>query len=115
MKAKFVDITGRVYADLTALEFFGTFYEGRKQTTWKWSCICGNEVIYPLYRVTRGHTLGCGCRRSRDTQKIKLCRHCGKESLKLNARGNPGSVCHDCSNKQVQPNRGPYKRGESQS
>lgn len=103
-KANTIDYTGQVFSDLTAVERIGTIITGdkpKKTVAWKFRCVCGNEPVFPLVNVLKGHTLSCGCRRSRDNDKIKLCVDCGQQSFRLNRHGNPCELCHDCNNKRV--------------
>lgn len=93
------DLTGQVFADLTAVR--PADYIKGKGTVWVWRCVCGNEVEIAANRVKKGHDLSCGCRRSRECATIKLCRHCGKQSFRKNRHGNFASVCQECYNAQT--------------
>lgn len=99
MKVNYIDLTDKTYNDLTAIRYVRS--DKGQGAVWLWKCVCGKEVEWPVHRVKRGHTLSCGCRRSRDCKRVKKCRHCGEESLRLNRHGNPSSVCHVCYNKQT--------------
>lgn len=99
MSTSYIDITGKTFNDLTAIKYVRS--DKGQGAVWIWRCICEKEVEYPVHRVKRNHTLSCGCRRSRDCNKEKKCRHCGEDRLRLNRHGNPASVCHACYNKQT--------------
>ena len=92
------DLTGLVFNDLTAVRSVG-HKKGFGQV-WTWRCICGKEVDYAVRKVKSGHTLSCGCRRHRNCESKKICRHCGEISYYKNRHGNFASVCQKCRNKQ---------------
>ena len=92
------DLTGLVFNDLTAVKPSANL-KGHGQV-WIWKCVCGKEVEYTTTRVKRGHTLSCGCRRRRNCDSKKICKHCGQTSYRKNRHGNFASVCQKCANKQ---------------
>lgn len=92
------NLVGKVFNDLTAVRYIGG--SGKAASLWEWQCVCGTIKILPAHRVKTGHDLSCGCRRSRDCDKPKDCRHCGKPSLRFNRHGNLSSVCQECYNFQ---------------
>jgi hypothetical protein len=94
------DLTNKTFNDLTAVKYVGGG-RGSKGSLWEWRCICGSLRIIAAHRVKSGHDMSCGCRRSRDCETIKLCRHCGRESLRKNRHGNFSSVCQTCYNQQT--------------
>lgn len=53
---KYIDITGKVYGDLKAIEYLG-------KGTWKCQCKCGNTVKLGRYSLENGLTKSCGCRK----------------------------------------------------
>lgn len=58
-----IDITGKKFGELTAIECIGTIGEGRKTATvWKCLCSCGNFTNVPYGSLITGHTTSCGCK-----------------------------------------------------
>lgn len=57
--AAFLDIQGRVFGRLTALERHSQTPRG----VWKWRCICqcGKESIVRSSSLSKGYTVSCGC------------------------------------------------------
>ena len=55
----FIDITGKKFGRLTAIEKAGT--AGDKQTLWMCTCDCGNTVTVRGKHLRSGHTQSCGC------------------------------------------------------
>lgn len=96
---KYNDITGQVFADLTALNYVRSDKFG--MAIWLFRCICSNEIEYVSRQVVRGENLSCGCRRSRNCQTPKICIHCGEMSDRRNRHGNLASVCRKCNDKQT--------------
>ena len=99
MHVKYTNLEGKTFNDLTAIRYVRS--DKGLGAVWLWKCICGNEKEYSAHNVKKGHTLSCGCRRSRDCKTIKNCKHCGNESDRFNRHGNPCTVCHACYNKQT--------------
>lgn len=61
------DITGRVFARLTALERVGTHAAGN--IVWRCRCECGGETRATAQALEKGDTVSCGCyRRERVTK-----------------------------------------------
>lgn len=54
-----IDLTGRRFGRLTALEKVENTPSGR--TRWKCQCDCGNTKVVQSGNLTSGHTLSCGC------------------------------------------------------
>lgn len=52
-----IDITGKVYGDLTVLRY--------EKPKWRCRCLCGTEVLIPGGNLRTGNTSSCGCRRRR--------------------------------------------------
>lgn len=65
--AKHVDITGKKFNYLTAIEF--ARYDKRKSQFWLFQCDCGNKKVINKAHVISGHTKSCGCKVS------ELCRN----------------------------------------
>jgi hypothetical protein len=70
MANKFKDLTGQTFNDLTAVRRIGSDAEGN--SVWEWSCVCGNIVEFNAHAVKRGHTLSCGCRRQRSSDRFAV-------------------------------------------
>lgn len=58
---KRVNLLGKQFGHLTAIECVGVTND--KNTLWKCSCDCGNEVIVQNNNLKSGHTTSCGCKR----------------------------------------------------
>lgn len=72
MKNNFKDITGITYNYLTAIEKLPNYSKGKRLITpWKFSCICGNEIIRESADVKSGGTKSCGCKTKELMRKAK--------------------------------------------
>lgn len=58
---RFVDLSGRVFGKLTALEHVG--FDGSRKALWRCSCSCGGEKVVRGNNLTSGRTISCGCAR----------------------------------------------------
>jgi len=66
---KAVDLTGRKFNQLTAIEWAGHAKAngGAQKRTWLFRCDCGRQKVLRAEHVTRGHIKSCGClKRSRE-------------------------------------------------
>ena len=64
----FIDITGQKFGKLTTLQYLGN-------SRWLCKCDCGEETIAVANHLRRGHTISCGCIRSKGEYNIaKLLR-----------------------------------------
>ena len=64
------DLKDQRFGYLLVLESAGT--DKYSNALWLCKCKCGNEVIRPSYKLTRGHTKSCGCFRREDSaNKLK--------------------------------------------
>lgn len=59
MAKKAIDMTGKKYGRLTAIECVGTNY--RHSRIWLCSCDCGNTTIVDGSLLRKGNTKSCGC------------------------------------------------------
>lgn len=59
----FKDFTGKVFGQLTVLNFDSWHIQpsGQKKTKWFCECSCGNTTIVQGANLSTGHTLSCGC------------------------------------------------------
>lgn len=72
----FIDITGQKFGKLTALRYLGG-------SRWLCKCECGEETIAVANHLRRGHTISCGCIRSKGEYNIaKLLREMGISYVK---------------------------------
>ncbi len=57
---RYIDITGKKFAELTAL-----YISGRRKSgiIWHCRCSCGNEVDIPYNELVHTHRRSCGCRK----------------------------------------------------
>jgi len=56
----FIDLTGRVFGNLTVMRLAGRNQHGR--LLWECRCDCGNTAVYKSYKLTSGIRISCGCR-----------------------------------------------------
>ena len=59
MGRKFIDLTGKKFGKLTALEPVGK--NKRREIMWLCQCDCGNQIVVSGYQMRRNHTKSCGC------------------------------------------------------
>ncbi len=99
--SKIIDLTGKVFGNLTALERVGKDQKYRN-ALWKCSCACGSVVVVRSVCLNNGHTKSCGCERngiSLLTNK-RFGRLVAKSYLQKNNRIYWNCVC-DCGEKKV--------------
>ena len=62
-KAKRIDLSGRRFGRLIAIERVGRKIapNGTRQTMWRCKCDCGNETTVKYIALTSGNTCSCGC------------------------------------------------------
>lgn len=58
-KGQFIDITGKRYGQLTAIERIPPVSDTRSK--WICKCDCGNTAIVSVSNLRNGHTTSCGC------------------------------------------------------
>lgn len=60
---RFIDISGRRFGRLVALERVGRTLapNGTRQSMWKCRCDCGNETVVKYIALISGNTKSCGC------------------------------------------------------
>ncbi len=77
MPAK-LDLTGRVFVQLTVLQRAPTPSWAPKKTWWQCRCTCGNTIAVRGANLVSGNTKSCGCRRA-DVIRQRLTKHgaCG--------------------------------------
>lgn len=59
MSRKRVDISGRAFGRLVAIEFFAM--SKNREATWRCRCACGALCVVSGSRLRGGHTTSCGC------------------------------------------------------
>ena len=64
----FVDITGRQFGRLTALEYVGV--NKFQCRLWRCVCSCGNEIITTYSNLIKGDTQSCGCLREERLKEV---------------------------------------------
>lgn len=69
--ANFLDITGKQFGKLTAIEKTDKRDKNSGTIIWKFKCECGNIIECNGTDVRRGNTLSCGCIKSKGEQKIQ--------------------------------------------
>ena len=67
--AEFMDITGKRFGRLTAVNFIE--YRYGKQGYWLFLCNCGNKRVIKKGSVLAGKTKSCGCLRRESILKIR--------------------------------------------
>lgn len=62
-KARRVDLSGKRFGRLTAIEIVGRTIcpNGTRQTMWRCKCDCGNETTVKYIALVSGNTKSCGC------------------------------------------------------
>lgn len=62
-KSKMVDLSGKRFGRLVAIEVVGRTFtpNGTRQTMWRCKCDCGNETTVKYIALTSGNTKSCGC------------------------------------------------------
>lgn len=75
---KMKDLTGQRFERLTVLEQAEPYIspsDGKRSTTWRCRCDCGNEVVVLGRNLVTGGTRSCGClRRETSAMNGKLRR-----------------------------------------
>lgn len=103
-KLNFVDITNQKFGLLTPLKYLDN-------SKWLCKCNCGNETIVTTSHLKSGHTISCGCLRSKGENKIgqllleksiNFKKEYTNENLR-NSNGNKVRVDFAILNKQNQP------------
>jgi hypothetical protein len=63
MGRKPLDLTGKQFGNLTAIEIadHGRDDAGRVRIYWKCKCKCGNETVVRVSHLRDGTTISCGC------------------------------------------------------
>lgn len=69
MVNKYIDLTGKKFGKLTALEKCGNTKEGK--TIWLCRCDCGKQIKVIGRDLRNGHTQSCGCLHSEIMRKMK--------------------------------------------
>lgn len=59
--SKALDLTGKVFGELTPTKYLGAIGKGRT-TFWECLCSCGNTKNIATGHLVRGHTKSCGCK-----------------------------------------------------
>ena len=89
-----IDITGRKYGRLTALQYVGEGY-------WECKCDCGNKAIVKTYNLNSGNTQSCGCLQKDRASEVSLVSLVGNRYGKLTVisrveNNRFGHVCYHC-------------------
>ena len=69
-----IDMTGKVYNDLTVISFH--HFDKKRNSYWLCKCSCGKEKIVRRNHLLSGEVGSCGCKKNEK---------CGKASLKHGA------------------------------
>lgn len=57
-----LDLTGRRFGRLVAMEYaYTSLVNGQQRRWWRCLCDCGNQVTKRRSTLTSGHTRSCGC------------------------------------------------------
>jgi hypothetical protein len=62
------DITGLTFGRLTAMERVYRVTSGRRRSSWRYRCECGETVIAEMFDVRIGRVKSCGCLRAEVTR-----------------------------------------------
>lgn len=72
-KRLLLDLTGKKFGNLTALELMPENFNNRKKRYWKCQCDCGNITYVETQHLTHNEILSCGCQNtSKGEQIIKI-------------------------------------------
>lgn len=102
---KFVDLTGRIFGQLTVLE--RVKLQGEHESHWKCRCTCGNETVVIAGNLKKGQTQSCGCTASKRAHINRIIDITGQKFGKLTVlypsdkNGNNDTIWHckcDCGN-----------------
>ena len=69
MAGKRVDITGKKFGKLTAIEYSHT--DNKRQAVWRCKCDCGKEINATAAQLNAGRIKSCGCGRAAGVQSAK--------------------------------------------
>lgn len=69
MKSTFNDLSGKVFTDLTVIEYAG---RRNRSAMWLCRCVCGTEKVVARNKLVGGGTVSCGCRRYREGQPREM-------------------------------------------
>lgn len=91
-----LDLQGKIFGDLTALEAVGKDKKG--QIIWRCLCICGSERLAVSSCLVRGGTTSCGCRKQRLSRFVDISgERTGRLLIKRRVANNKaGLVCWEC-------------------
>lgn len=73
---KVVDLTGRVFGQLTVIERVKFPYE--HESHWRCKCTCGNEIVAIAGNLKKGQTQSCGCTAHERASKARILNLVGK-------------------------------------
>lgn len=64
---KKLDLKNKQFGDLLVIDEAKPYVspKGYVKSQWRCKCVCGNEVIVMSSHLTTGHTISCGCRKTR--------------------------------------------------
>lgn len=69
LSAKLVDITGMVFGKLTVIERQGS--DNHNHPMWLCECECGNRIVTTGTHLKTGHTVSCGCVKSKSESMVE--------------------------------------------
>lgn len=78
-----VDLSGRIFDRLTALEFTGDTQGGKR--LWRCRCSCGNMMVATVTNLKTGNTTSCGCRKNEVTSERRALSLAGQTFGRLTA------------------------------
>lgn len=55
------DLLGKTFGQLKVMSFAGR--DSKRRALWKCECLCGNEPVFPGYKLQAGRRKSCGCSR----------------------------------------------------
>ena len=79
-----IDITGKKYGLLTAIEKHGSKRDSKGQPFWTFTCECGNSKDIIKHAVTSGKSKSCGCQKSVASGKDHWAFKGGDRNMKTN-------------------------------
>ena len=69
MDYRIIDMRGKKYGKLTAIEYVAT---GNASAHWNFKCECGNKKVINGSSVRQGLTKSCGCLKNNRKRQINL-------------------------------------------
>lgn len=70
-----INLTGKVFSNLTVIKFDSDYSKGKKSRYWLCKCKCGRYRHVRTSKLTDGYTKSCGCKNYSTNRKHGLSKH----------------------------------------